>query len=68
MQIKALYTCSEVAKMLGVNVRTIQRWIKAERLKSVRVGHSPMVPISSLYANAEVWDSLVLAAKLSNLV
>lgn len=65
MEIKPLYTLSEVAAMLGRSVKTIKRWRRKGLLVTVDFGGRPMVAIATLKAQAAVWDSLLLAAKLN---
>jgi excisionase family DNA binding protein len=68
MTIKPLYTFSEVAALLGKNVSTIKRWVKAKKLPVVRPGgpeSTPMVPIAALQADPLVWESLLLADRLN---
>lgn len=67
MNIKALYTFSEVSAFFGVSVCTIKRWVKAKKLPVVRPGGdgtTPMVPIAALQAQPVVWESLLLAERL----
>ena len=42
------YSPQEVAKLIGMSVRTILRWIKAGELPAVRVGRSLRVSDASL--------------------
>lgn len=38
MTIEKLYSASEVSKILKLNLQTVQRFIREERIKAVKVG------------------------------
>ena len=43
------YTPQEIAQTLKVDIRTIYRWIREEKLKAVKIGHVWRVSESELY-------------------
>jgi excisionase family DNA binding protein len=45
---RLIYTVAEVAAALDKNEATIFRWIKHEKLRSVRIGNSRMIPAAEL--------------------
>lgn len=66
--VKALYSLTEVARMLGVTRDVVRRWVEQGDLPSVtmRKGGKRWVPLSALRARAQVWESAVMAERLNS--
>ena len=53
---RVAYRPRDVGKLFGLSVRTIERWIEAGELPSVRIGGTRLVPKSAI-------DALLASAK-----
>ena len=65
VEVKALYTLGEVARLLGRPLRTVQRWAKRGRLATVQMAGAVFVPLAALQTQGLVWDSIKLSARLA---
>ena len=64
VEVKALYTATEVADMLGWTVRRVNRAIVRGAFPHVVVGAARYVPLAALQASALVWDSILARQRM----
>lgn len=64
VELKALYTASEVADLLGWAPRRVRRAIARGQFPHVLVGRERYVPLAALQASALVWDSILARQRI----
>lgn len=65
MELKALYTLTEVAELTGIDRARIHYMVvKAKLIDAEKIGGQWFVPLESLQARPNVWQSILRRASL----
>lgn len=62
--VKATYSLTEVAALLGRPRQTVSDWARRGILTTVLIGTRPFVPLAALQAHGMVWESIKLASDI----
>jgi excisionase family DNA binding protein len=57
-EVKVVYSVTELAELTGLSRFTMHRWLKRERVHTIRIGRKILVPFLSFRAAfPEVWEA-----------
>lgn len=59
MELKALYTITEVAELTGIDRRRVAYMVQKNLLDAIKIGKLYFVPLESLQVRPNVWQSIM---------